>query len=68
MELFIHQPGRGSPAALAEGEAGVTLMSFPFSQGLPFVIKTDNIYAARRCGYIRLKTTFVSPHSRQHNQ
>lgn len=50
------------------GYACVTLMRFLFSQGLPFVIKIDNIYSVHRCGYIHLKTTFVSPHSRQQNQ
>lgn len=58
-----------SPALRAplSGYACVTLMRFPFSQGLPFVIKIDNLSSVHRCGYIHLKTTFVSPH-RQPNQ
>lgn len=33
---------------LIQGYACATLMRFPFSQGLPFVIKIDNIYPVSR--------------------
>ena len=36
------------PWMLIQGYASVSLIRFPFSQGLPFVIKIDNIYPVNR--------------------